>query len=199
MSGCTNEKPCWACERFGRRCTCTAENGVARCGDPECASLGSPDGRCPTEKKKGHNKEYYGIEAGCQECGECWQHSNPRAWYLPGVKQHLVPLVMERIDVDTFGFPPGLDGPGKGKDGKGKDGDGKGKDGKGKVGHGQRNVDMDLAAHGQRLQALERRIQTLENECETLAVQSRVNKDLAEDNKTFLKELMQATEIKIHK
>jgi hypothetical protein len=167
--------------------------------------LGSPDGRCPTEKKKGHNKQWFGIDAGCQECGECWQHSNPQAWYLPGVKKHLVPLVMERIDVDLVWVPPGLDGPGKGKDGKGKDGkgkdgDGKGKDCKGKdgpQGKGKtRNWEMDLAAHGQRLQALERRMQTLENECETLAVQSRVNKDLAEDNKTFLKELMQATEVR---
>ena len=85
---CQTMCTCAACKRFTNRCTCT----FGRCGDPDCGSLTSKDNRCRETKARTHDKEWRNIAAGCQECQECWKHSDPVAWNGIGPKRVLTPL-----------------------------------------------------------------------------------------------------------
>ena len=85
---------CAACKKWGNVCTCTH----GRCGNPECRSLQTKDGRCDGVKHRGHKGAWRNIDAGCHECKECWGHSDPPSWPQlghPGPKIELIPLDLE--------------------------------------------------------------------------------------------------------
>lgn len=69
-------------------------------------------------------------------------------WFLPGVRRHLVPLIMDDVeDEDDVWYVFDVDAnDGKGKDGKGKDG--QGKNGKGKDGYDDKGKGKDGPGKG---------------------------------------------------
>ena len=85
---------CADCKKWGNVCTCTH----GRCGNPECRSLQTKDGRCDCPKHRGHKGAWRNIDAGCHECKDCWAHSDPPAWPQEGhsgPKKELIPLDLE--------------------------------------------------------------------------------------------------------
>ena len=62
---------------FSRRCTCRAVDGIARCGNPQCASLTDPGLQCPANKFDKHDLVGYFVAPENQECLNCMVYSDP--------------------------------------------------------------------------------------------------------------------------
>ena len=139
---------------FTRRCTCRAVDGIARCGNPQCASLTDPDLRCSANKFDGHDLVGYFVAPENQECLNCMVYSDPHfTRSLPSrtFRNNVVPVEMglaakvsgtDAKETDGKGQDSqgrdckgrddqGIDGKeqgSQGRYGKGRDSEGKGKD-----------------------------------------------------------------------
>jgi hypothetical protein len=137
---------CADCKKWGNRCTCT----VGRCGDPDCGSLTAKDNRCHGLKAPGHHKDWRNIAAGCQECQECWKHSDPVAWSDIGPKRHLIPLDFDAwLQATTQAAAPDT-GPAGAAAATGQGW---------RTDVAQQRIDLNFAEQGQRIDDLERRLQ----------------------------------------
>jgi uncharacterized coiled-coil protein SlyX len=149
---CQTMCTCVDCKKYTNRCTCT----FGRCGDPDCGSLTSKDNRCHGTKAKSHDRDWRNIAAGCQECQECWKHSDPVAWNDIGPKRHLIPLDFDAwLQATTQAAAP----PGKGAADTGPAG-AAAATGQGWRTHvAQQRIDLNFAEQEQRIDDLERRLQ----------------------------------------